>query len=59
MTRLGTAEGISGSGILADVEIAGKKLGESPLRFTHHSVRDPHAGESPSEFEDGKVTVID
>ncbi len=58
-TRLGGGTGISGDGILLDIEITGKQAGESPLRFTHQSVRDPVAAVLPAQFEDGKTEVTD
>ncbi|MBN1552574.1 hypothetical protein JW979_13950 [bacterium] len=58
LTRLGSGEGIAGSGVLVIVELIGKVPGESSLIFTHQSVKDPWAETLPAEFIDGRATVI-
>ncbi len=57
MTRLGSGMGISGSGILISVDIMAVQSGESAIRFTHHSVREPSSEPLNSRFENGHVRV--
>ena len=56
LSRLG-GEGISGSGTLVEMEIVAAGQGQTALRFTHASLRDSKAGELPSDYQDGMVTV--
>ena len=58
LTRLGSPRGVSGSGVLMLMEISGKSLGTTTLRFTNQSVKDPTAQSLPSRFDDGSVMVV-
>ena len=59
LSRLGAAEGVSGSGVLVNIQVTGKLPGTCPLHFSHQSVRGPRSMELKSRFEDGSILVIE
>lgn len=57
LTRLGTEQGIDGSGTVLVLTVSGVAAGTSTLPFTNCSVRDPASQKLPAEYYAGTITV--
>ncbi len=57
LSRIGSGEGISGSGTLVEIQLTGRLPGTSPFAFSNESVQNPAAQKLPAVFKDGTVII--